>query len=235
MSEETITTIKEGPVPDIVSAAVQEMLSQSRNLGLTWSLRIATVDTTTPLIIIFDGDTNQVSAVSMIGSLAVNQRVYVLLIPPAGTFVVGTTSAINMSRLGATVGYTYAVAAGSIASPTPAAMAGPPAAAITKGYGSETRFRMQFTGTFFGVGGDAGASFYARETSSGETVQIGSLQAANGSNGTRQTVSGAALCALNQPARAYVWEGWWARTTGVGTLTTSTDDVWALTIDEILV
>lgn len=85
-----------------VLAAVQELISQSRALGLTWTLRMATVTTPIPLAVVYDGDTTVVSVVSMIGPLDVNQRVYVLLIPPSGSFVVGTTEAsISRGELGA--------------------------------------------------------------------------------------------------------------------------------------
>lgn len=220
-------------LPESIAVAVQEVIAQARSLGLVWTLRLATVVEVSPVLIVYDGDTteNVVTATSMIPVVA-NQRVYVIITPPAGSFIVGSAVPLP-GRLGQTVGFTFATAAGSTASATPVAMPGPPAAAITKSYGAETRLRFQFAGTFFGVGGDAGASFYVRETTTGETVQVASLQAANNTNGTRQSVAGASLAAVNSPARRYLWEGYWARTTGVGTLTVSTDDVWALTIDEI--
>lgn len=96
MSETTSGLVTPGPSSTII-AAVQETLSQSRALGLTWTLRMGTVLTPSPLGIAYDGDTVVVSAVSMIGPLDANQRVYVLLIPPSGAFVVGTTE-VSMSR-----------------------------------------------------------------------------------------------------------------------------------------
>lgn len=234
MMNDNILNVPTTDAPDLFSSAVREVVAQARAMGLTWTMRMATVVGVTPSTVVFDGDTEVVPAASMIGSVTPAQRVYVIIVPPAANFIVGSaTPYVIGGRLGATVGFTFNLAAGSTASASPVAMPGPPAASITKVYGSETRFRFIFSGTFFGVGGDAGASFYARELTSGETVQVASLQAANGTNGTRQSVSGASLAALNQPPRAYLWEGYWARTTGVGTLTTSTDDVWCLTIDEI--
>lgn len=89
MTDENVLSVSEDLPPDLISAGIQEMLSQARNLGLTWTLRLATVQKATPLAIIFDGDTNLSNAVSMVGTLFLAQRVYVIIIPPSGNFVVG--------------------------------------------------------------------------------------------------------------------------------------------------
>lgn len=96
MSETVTGLMPTGPSSAVI-AAIQETINQSRALGLTWTLRMATVTTPSPLSVVYDGDTVVVSVVSMIGPLDVNQRVYVLLIPPSGSFVVGTTET-SMSR-----------------------------------------------------------------------------------------------------------------------------------------
>lgn len=77
-------------LPDIIASAVKQAVDDSRGLGLTWSLRMATALTAVPLTIIYDGDTSTSNAISMIGSIDPNQRVYALLIPPSGNFIVGT-------------------------------------------------------------------------------------------------------------------------------------------------
>lgn len=74
-----------------VIAAVQEAVTQAKALGITWTIRMATVVTDLPLTIVYDGDTTVVNGVSIIGPLDPNQRVYVLVIPPSGTFVIGST------------------------------------------------------------------------------------------------------------------------------------------------
>lgn len=79
------------PLPYVISAAIQEALDQSRALGLTWSLRMATVITAVPLTILYDADTVVINAVSMIGTPTSGARVYVLGVPPSGNFVVGAT------------------------------------------------------------------------------------------------------------------------------------------------
>lgn len=94
---ESVGNLMPSGTSNSVLAAVQELINQSRALGLTWTLRMATVTTPSPLAVVYDGDTTVVSVVSMIGPLDVNQRIYVLLIPPSGSFVVGTTET-SMSR-----------------------------------------------------------------------------------------------------------------------------------------
>lgn len=62
------------------------------SLGLTWRLVPATVSTpgdTGEMRVTLDGDTIPVTAVSMIGRLAVGARVFVILSPPAGVHIVG--------------------------------------------------------------------------------------------------------------------------------------------------
>lgn len=80
-------------IPDLLVAALQQMIEQSRALGITWSVRLATVSTSSPLTITYDGDnannTSPMTATSMIGPLLPQQRVYGLIVPPAANFVIG--------------------------------------------------------------------------------------------------------------------------------------------------
>ena len=71
------------------SAGAQALVDDAQRLGLTWDLRPATVGALDSLKVIVDGDTEQVNATSMVGALFVGLRVYVLLIPPSGVFIVG--------------------------------------------------------------------------------------------------------------------------------------------------
>jgi hypothetical protein len=77
---------------ELISTAVQELLRQARALGLTWTLRLATVVTNAPdsMTAIYDGDTVALSMVNMTGAtLDPEERVYGLIIPPAGNFIIG--------------------------------------------------------------------------------------------------------------------------------------------------
>jgi hypothetical protein len=72
-------------------SAVEEVQANASSLDLTWGLRPAQVNDITgnAVQIILDGDTNLVPAISLIGTLAKGARVWVLKIPPSGSYVVG--------------------------------------------------------------------------------------------------------------------------------------------------
>lgn len=75
------------------SASIAALVENAKRLGLTWDLRPATVISTNPskLAVTVDGDDAAVSAVSMIGTVGIGDRVFVLLVPPGGVFIVGVT------------------------------------------------------------------------------------------------------------------------------------------------
>jgi hypothetical protein len=89
-------------LPDVVASAVEQVVDNSRALGVSWALRLGTISSTSPLAIIYDGDTQVVNATSMIGPLAIGGRCYVIMVPPSGNFVVGTAN-ITVGYLGANV------------------------------------------------------------------------------------------------------------------------------------
>jgi hypothetical protein len=237
MSEQGITTVGNSSIPDVVGAAVQEVLTQARNLGITWSLRIATVDADGPLVVIFDGDSSQLSAVSMIGALTIGQRVYVMIVPPSGNFVVGIADqAVDFGRLGAARFITYAQAVGSTTSATPVIMAGPPSLTITKAYGAQTVIEFTFAATFYGNGGgECGVAFWARDTVNGNFVQVAGLITPNGTNVVRQQCAGAGvdLNASNLRAGRYTYEVYWARITGGGLVQVDSNDMLSLLAKEV--
>jgi hypothetical protein len=76
------------PIADI-ARAIQD---RSEELGLVWKLRPATVAAPGPsgqLRIVYDGDSELIDAVSVIGRLPVGARVMGLISPPAGNHVIG--------------------------------------------------------------------------------------------------------------------------------------------------
>jgi hypothetical protein len=79
-----------GELPIIVG--INELRVHAGRLGLIWHLRPATVMSTN--IIVFDGDTQPISAVSMIGPLYVGARVMVIIVPPDGNFIVGFSASV---------------------------------------------------------------------------------------------------------------------------------------------
>jgi ribosomal protein S19 len=112
MSEPIAETPSE--LPSIISTAVRQVIEQAKALGLTWSIRLATVATGDPLAIVYDGDTVVINAVSMIGPLSAGQRVYVAIVPSSGNFVIGVTETMTGQYIGMNVGTAGGLPAGSV-------------------------------------------------------------------------------------------------------------------------
>lgn len=128
-------------LPDVVTATVQTIVSQSQALGLTWNLRLATIITISSrsLTVILDGDTATIGAIDMCGTpLLAGDRVYVLMIPTSGNYVVGLNRTIG---LGAdTSGFAFN---GSTNSGTFSAMPSTPTVTITVSEGSSILVYIQ--------------------------------------------------------------------------------------------
>lgn len=81
--------------PRLFGVGVQTIAENAKRLGLTWRLTLGTVievvDANLSLVRL-DGDTASIGAISMIGSPVVSSRVYVITIPPAANYVVGSVS-----------------------------------------------------------------------------------------------------------------------------------------------
>ena len=96
--------------PDLFSAGAAEMIRTSQRLGLTWDLKLATVSGFAPLMVQFDGDTATaggstpaVQAVSMIGPLPLDIRVWVMVIPRGINAVMGFATDGPRHRIGTQV------------------------------------------------------------------------------------------------------------------------------------
>lgn len=82
-----------GPAAD-AQYIVQAVQENAERLGLIWKRKRAIVISTGDSIMAtLDGDTEPIAVTSMIGPVAVGQRVYVDVIPPSGNFISGTISA----------------------------------------------------------------------------------------------------------------------------------------------
>lgn len=80
--------------PELVGVGAQAIKEDAKRLGLTWSLRPATVQsydgTSGHALIIYDGgDTVSLDAVSLMGTVRNGQRVMGMVVPPSGNFVIG--------------------------------------------------------------------------------------------------------------------------------------------------
>ena len=79
--------------PELVGVGVQTLVDDAGRLGLTWQLKLATVTDPKPLEAICDGDTVAIGMVSMVGTVPLGARVYVMAVPPSGNFIVGQMTA----------------------------------------------------------------------------------------------------------------------------------------------
>lgn len=87
--------------PDLVSIGAQAIVTNANRLGLTWRLRLASVTADISANSIearLDGDVNSIVMISMVGSIPVGRRVYVITIPPAGNYVVGLVDATRSGQ-----------------------------------------------------------------------------------------------------------------------------------------
>lgn len=88
MTDEEVTE-----APELIGVGVQATADTASRLGLTWQLKLATVTDAIPLQGVLDGDTEPIGMVSMVGTMEVDTRAYVLVVPPSGNFIVGQITA----------------------------------------------------------------------------------------------------------------------------------------------
>jgi hypothetical protein len=214
-----------GEAPAIVSAGLDQLLQQARSLGLTWSLRLATISTISPLTAIFDGDTVPLNVTSMTGGYYYSaQRVYVIILPPAGNFVVGYA---DPPTLGYNCYTTQSLTAGTTTSATYVDMPGSPGLTITKLY-DETSLRLTTHLSWFSTGSAASALFAA--TSGSSQAFLARQATANGTLNNHTVVSGTAIVSgINRGLQT--WTGAWAKVGG-GTLSVDTTDFYSLCVEE---
>lgn len=88
--------LSSGGLPENIGTALSEFMSQAQRLGIVWSLRLATVtgnidviQNTSATRIVLDGDDARITANSLIGRLAGTTRVFVMFVPPAGSYIIG--------------------------------------------------------------------------------------------------------------------------------------------------
>jgi hypothetical protein len=82
-------------IVDIVAAAVRTLVSDTERLGISWTLKTGSVSTSSPLAVVCDGDSVAVLANSMIGLVPGAARVYVIVVPPAGHYIIGYVGETN--------------------------------------------------------------------------------------------------------------------------------------------
>jgi len=81
---------------DDLTAAIagqKALVSNARRLGLTWSIRRASVASPTEVILDGDEDATEIEATFLTGTQTIGTRVTCLLIPPGAVFVIGVNDA----------------------------------------------------------------------------------------------------------------------------------------------
>lgn len=104
--------------PDETTATlVQAVVADARRLGLTWTIRPATVTSTDggAVTATYDGDTVPIPMVSLAPFVpAVGRRVWAVAVPPAGDYVIGPVSSVAGANV-ATGGAVAATAGAEVA------------------------------------------------------------------------------------------------------------------------
>jgi hypothetical protein len=218
------------PGVEQVAAGMSQLINQAKSLGLTWTLRMATIQNAVDpenIAGILDGDLQPLLMTNMTGTmLDSGMRVYVLLIPPAGNFIVGVNEAVV---LGTGCGTAESMTAGTTASATYTDQPGSPSVFITKRY-NDTYLRFSWAQTYYTTGGDINALFGAI-TSSGLQVFLAKNFTVT-TAGFRIPISGVSASA-GIPAGRLEWIGAWAQAGGgVGTLTVDSGCFWSMCIEE---
>jgi hypothetical protein len=109
----------------LVAAGIREVLDNPTRYGLIWRRLPATVvdgSTVTSVTVIIDGDDQELTVTSLIGTLDPDQRVMVDVVPPSGMYIIGLQGALPGYRF-LTVGETV-VSANLALSTTPTALTG---------------------------------------------------------------------------------------------------------------
>ena len=102
-------------VPDLIAVGAQEIKDRGQALGLTWNLRLATVHSNVPLTITYDGDTVPIGATALTAVPGAGERVYGMIIPPAGNFVFSAhQDYFNATGSLTTTSTTYAAGTGTV-------------------------------------------------------------------------------------------------------------------------
>lgn len=79
--------------PELVGVGAQTIVETATRLGLEWTLRPATVQSSqsaAEVIATYDGDSEPIRMISLIGLVQTGSRVYVIHVPPAGNYIAGT-------------------------------------------------------------------------------------------------------------------------------------------------
>ena len=87
--------------PALFGVGAKSLVENAKRLGLTWRLTLGTVTEVTSadsLQVRLDGDTVSITVISMLGTSAVGNRVYVITVPPAANYAIGQVNTLYPSQ-----------------------------------------------------------------------------------------------------------------------------------------
>lgn len=149
---------------EIISATARAIVENAERLGLTWTMRMATVTNVVQVAnsnfipARYDGDDASINMVNMTEvPLESGARVYAIRVPPSGNFIIASADATPM---GFSVYNNIAAgdpSAGGTTSSSYADMPGPMDFTVYKKY-LNTKLLLGMSGTWFDASGSAGTS-----------------------------------------------------------------------------
>jgi hypothetical protein len=212
-----------------IGVGIEALVDTFRRMGLMWRLLPATVfaaDTNTPSStqITIDGDTEPTRGISLLGLLPQGARVFVMVVPPQGNYIVGRSgraSIVNENGVGA------AGVADATSSAAYANLLGTSSFAFTK---QDAASRLKVTihaGGFVSVAGTKpmygvllGATDYDVVSQTINTINA------------HTNVSGFSYLS-GVAAGAYTVQGRWRRAAGAGSITRNTEDWLSISVKEL--
>lgn len=210
-----------------IGVGIEALVDTFRRMGLMWRLLPATVfaaDAPSALQVILDGDTEPTRAISMVGLPPVGGRVFVMVVPPAGNYVVGRSgrsSVVNENGVGA-----------------PGVVDSTSSAAYANLLGvSSFPFTKQDANSRLKVTIHAGAFVSIATTRPTYGVLLGATdydvvsQTINPIN-THTNISGVSYL-TGVPAGGYTVQGRWKRVSGTGLVQRNTEDWLSISVKEL--
>ncbi len=212
-----------------IGVGIEALVDTFRRMGLMWRLLPATVfadDTNTPSStkITLDGDTDPTRAISMVGLVPQGARVFVMVVPPAGNYIVGRSgraSIVNENGVGA------AGVSDSTSSAAYANLLGTSSFAFVKQDASSRLKVTMHAGAFISIA--ATRPMYG--VTLGATDYDVVSQTINPIN-THTNISGFSYL-TGVPAGAYTVQGRWRRAAGTGVIQRNTEDWLSISVKEL--
>jgi hypothetical protein len=224
-----------GDVSGIFGAGTAAIVDNATRLGLTWRLVPGTVTANsfpTNVFVVLDGDTQPSRAQSLIGNIGADQRVMVLIVPPQGCYIIGTTG-ITLEQSFLTYNVNGSIGADTTTSASYTNLGG---AGLTKAFTKkfdETKIRFDFAVTAFTTVNGTVTKFGVQLLGGGGTYDITKFVF----NTVHATATGFLLIpdALNggDGAGTYTFQPLWLRESGTGTMTTDATDWMSYTAQEV--